>query len=382
MSEFSKIELGNLAKIKGGKRLPKGASLTDVPNSHPYIRTRDINNHKVVFQDLLYVPDDIFPSISRYTVNEGDVIISIVGTIGLCSIIPSELNLANLTENCAKIVEIDKARLLPQYLYYYLISEEGQFEIRIRNVGSTQPKLPLYNIKALPIPLPPLPEQRAIAGVLSSLGDKIDLLHRENETLEALAETLFRQWFIEEAEDDWEEGVLGDLIKLEYGKGLKKSIRTGTGFPVVGSSGIIDHHSDYLVEGPGIVIGRKGTLGEVIYLSENFYPIDTTFYIKTKSFSPNLYFEKFLVSSMNFQNMNTDSAVPGLNRNLAESIKISIPPQTKITRFNEMVDPFFQKQISNNNQIYTLENLRDTLLPKLMSGEVRMRIRDSKKAIV
>lgn len=270
--------------------------------------------------------------------------------------------------NHAQIIQGKKPYLNDLLIYYF-----ENLDLSPYITGAVQPKLSKKSLLSIPIILPKSEkEQRAIAGVLSSLDDKIDLLHRENETLEALAETLFRQWFIEEAEDDWEEGVLGDVIKLEYGKGLKKSIRTGTGFPVVGSSGIIDYHTDYLVEGPGIVIGRKGTLGEVIYLSENFYPIDTTFYIKTKIYSPNLYFEKFLVSSMNFQNMNTDSAVPGLNRNLAESIEILIPPQSAITRFNEIVDPFFCKQIANKNQINILENLRDTLLPKLMSGEVRV----------
>jgi type I restriction enzyme, S subunit len=372
MNEWIIEELGNLAQVKGGKRLPKGAMLTDIPNSHPYIRTRDINNHKIVVGDLLYVPDDIFQAISRYTVQEGDVIISIVGTIGLCSVIPSELNLANLTENCAKIVDIDNTRLVPQYLYYYLISEDGQYEIETRNVGSTQPKLPLYNIKALQIPLPSIPEQRAIASVLSSLDDKINLLHRQNETLEALAQTIFRQWFVEEAEDDWEEGVLGDLVKFEYGKGLKNSIRTGKGFPVVGSNGIVDYHSEYLVEGPGIVTGRKGTLGKVIYLSENFFPIDTTFYIRSKSISPNLYFEYFLLKNIGFENMNTDSAVPGLNRKNALSVKVFIPPQRIITQFNEFANPIFQKRISNKTQIHSLRQLRDILLPKLLRGEVRV----------
>jgi len=163
--------------------------------------------------------------------------------------------------------------------------------------GSAQPQLPIRDLKEMPFQLPTLPEQKAIASVLSSLDDKIDLLHRQNKTLEAMAETLFRQWFVEEAQEDWEEGCLGDVIELVYGKGLKKEIRTGSGYPVIGSSGVVGYHSEFLVEGPGIVIGRKGTLGKVIYLWDNFFPIDTTYYIKSKVESAGLLYEYFLLKT-------------------------------------------------------------------------------------
>ena len=375
MGEWKEIELGTLAEIKGGKRLPKGGILTEIPNSHHYIRTRDINNNSIAINELLFVPDEIFPAISRYIVEKNDVIISIVGTIGLCAIIPKELHFASLTENCAKIVNVKEDILDKKYLFYYLISEDGQAEIESRNVGSTQPKLPLYNIKGIPIPIPPLPEQKAIASVLSSLDDKIDLLHRQNKTLEAMAETLFRQWFVEEAQEDWEEGCLGDVIELVYGKGLKKEIRTGSGYPVIGSSGVVGYHSEFLVEGPGIVIGRKGTLGKVIYIWDNFFPIDTTYYIKSKVESAGLLYEYFLLKTLNFEEMNSDSAVPGLNRDIALSTEIKIAPLGKLQDFNQFTSTFIDKLRENTKQIRTLEKLRDTLLPKLMSGEVRVPLR-------
>src|SRR3972149_5820435 len=261
------------------------------------------------------------------------------------------------------------------YLYYLFANKEF---IDLSFLGSSGTKMPRADWDFLKVTewLVPeeIEEQRAIAGVRSSLDDKIDLLHRQNATLETLAQTLFRQWFIEQAQDDWEEGVLGDLVEFNYGKGLKKSIRTGTGYPVVGSSGVVDYHSEYLVEGPGIVTGRKGTLGEVIYLSENFYPIDTTYYITSNNDSPNMYYEFFLLKSIGFENMNTDSAVPGLNRNNALSVEIIIPPLNLITQYNNYVHPLFQKRILNSHHIHTLEILRDILLPNLMSGEVRVQI--------
>ncbi|GBE18520.1 putative type-1 restriction enzyme specificity protein MG438 [archaeon BMS3Abin16] len=254
------------------------------------------------------------------------------------------------------------------FIYYFLKT----FDFKQFNVGSAVPTLNRNHIHPLDVLIPPLPEQRAIASVLSSLDDKIDLLHRENQTLEAMAETLFRQWFVEEAKEEWEEGMLGDVIELIYGKGLKKEIRTGTGYPVIGSSGVVGYHSEFLVEGPGIVIGRKGTLGKVIYLWDNFFPIDTTYYIKSKVESIGLLYEYFLLKTLNFEEMNSDSAVPGLNRDIALSTEIKIAPFEKLDRFNQFTSTFIDKMRENKSQIRTLEKLRDTLLPKLMSGDVRI----------
>jgi type I restriction enzyme, S subunit len=373
MIEWCETELGDIADVKGGKRLPNGSALTETPTNHPYIRTRDINGNKIAIKELLFVPDEAFLAISNYIVEKGDVIISIVGTIGLCAVIPDELHLASLTENCAKIVNINSNSLSKAFLFYYLVSPDGQAEIRARNVGSTQPKLPLYNIKSLPIPLPPLEEQEAITAVLSSLDDKIDLLHRQNQTLEATAEALFRHWFIEQAQPDWEEGTLGDLVVFNYGKTLKEGDRTGSGYQVLGSNGVIGFHQEFLVKAPGIVTGRKGTLGVITYLFDDFYPIDTTFYITSKTKSSNLLYEYFLLKSVRLGEMNSDSAVPGLNRNAAHGVPVIIPPQKLVREFNNYCNSLFTKMNKNQQQIHTLEALRDTLLPQLMRGGIRLR---------
>ena len=130
------------------------------------------------------------------------------------------------------------------------------------------------------------------------------------------------------------------------------------------------YHSEYLVRGPGIVIGRKGTLGKVNYLFENFFPIDTTYYIKSRTGSVGMFYEFFLLKTLNFEN--SDSAVPGLNRDIALSQEIKLAPQDKVYEFNKYCESLFLKLNSNSNQTKSLEKLRDTLLPKLMSGEVRV----------
>ena len=267
---------------------------------------------------------------------------------------------------------LDQSRFNSDYFYYFFSSSTGKALVSTIVQQTAAAGIRGSDLQELEIPVPPLPEQKAIASVLSSLDDKIDLLHRQNKTLEAMAETLFRQWFIEEAKEDWEDGTLDQLIDLKYGKALKQEDRSGSGYPVVASSGIVGFHNNYLVKGPSIVIGRKGTLGKVYFMEDNFYPIDTSYFIQTKTSGSNLIFEYYLLKSLDFANMNSDSAVPGLNRNIALGTQIQVPPEELILSFNGTAQPWFSKIHSNTKQIQTLEKLRDTQLPKLMSGEVRV----------
>ncbi len=145
--------LEDLSKVKGGKRLPKGSQLQTKPNEHPYIRVRDFESAFFTRSGLEYVPDQVFDSISNYIVHANDIVLTIVGTIGKVALIADNLNKASLTENCVKI-SITEKELLPELLFVHLISRNGQNEIKSKTVGSTQPKLPIYNIKSLRLALP------------------------------------------------------------------------------------------------------------------------------------------------------------------------------------------------------------------------------------
>ena len=148
--------LGNYSIIKGGKRLPSGTSLTKEKTDFVYIRVADLGTLKYVQLDntFEYVPFEVAPKISRYITHKDDVIISIVGTIGVVKIVGESLNGANLTENCMKITKLKG--ITPSYLYHYLVSKEGKEEIQIRNVGAVQAKLPMYNLESFPIVIPKL----------------------------------------------------------------------------------------------------------------------------------------------------------------------------------------------------------------------------------
>lgn len=401
MSEWKEYKLGDIAEVKGGKRLPKGDLLVDYETPHPYIRVTDLGKKWVRKTGLQFVTPEIQKSISRYTVNSGNIILSIVGSIGFVGRISDELDGANLTENCVKFLT-NKKVIDDDFLFYYLISNIGQEEIEKRNVGSTQPKLPIYNIKDIDILLPPLPEQTAIASVLSSLDDKIDLLHRQNATLEKMAETLFRQWFVEEVKEEWEEIRLGSIVEVINGVSYKsddlnpsttamvtlKSFDRNGGFRMDGfkeytgkykeqhilkEGDLVVAHTDITQEAdvignPVMVIGNPKyetllfsmDLVKVISKSKNY--TNEFLYLLMKS-------REFKEHCLGYSN---GSTVLHLSKKAIPEYEMKLPPDSLIIEFSKKVKPLVQKQFRNQTQIRTLTALRDTLLPKLMSGEVKV----------
>jgi type I restriction enzyme S subunit len=358
----------NIAELQTG---PFGTMLQASeykPSGIPVIAVQDIGQNRFNTEKLNYIDDTTVKRLERYKVQKDDIIFGRKGAVDRRAIVTDKEVGWIQGSDCIRLRltgEIDS-----KFISYYLGSQKMKDWLFQYSHGATMPSLNQEILALIPLFLPPLPEQKAIASILSSLDDKIDLLHRQNKTLEAMAETLFRQWFVEEAAEGWEEGKLGDILELAYGKGLKGEIRTEKGYPVVGSSGVVGYHSDFLVEGPGIVIGRKGTLGKVMYLYTNFFPIDTTYYVKSKINSPGLFYEYFLLKTIGFEDMNSDSAVPGLNRDIALSTETSIPPNEIRVKFCKICTCLMEKIWYNEGQIDTLVRTRDTLLPKLMSGEV------------
>jgi len=343
----------------------------------------------------------LFPPISRYIVEPNDVVLSIVGTIGALSIVDNKYNLASLTENCVKLHGLDYEDAL--YLYYYLLSSTGQQEIHRGTVGAVQPKLPIYNIEKISVYWPERTIRQEVALTLGTLDDRIALLRETNSTLEAIAQALFKSWFVDfepvrakqqgrEPEgmdantaalfpDSFEESELGSvpkgwrvgkvehLLELAYGKALKASDRVAGPIPVYGSGGVTGCHNEALVDEPSIVIGRKGTVGSLYWEDRPFFPIDTVFYVKTKVPLTYCFYQ---LQRLGLDGMNTDGAVPGLNRNNVYRLPIVLPPHEVLAGFDGIVSALRHKIFGNSEQIRTLTTLRDTLLPRLISGQLRL----------
>ncbi|TON36840.1 restriction endonuclease subunit S [Vibrio parahaemolyticus] len=250
-----------------------------------------------------------------------------------------------------------------------------------------------------------LEQQKLIARNLTSLDRKIELNKKTNQTLEQMAQAIFKSWFVDfdpvkakmngeqpegmdaataslfpeklvESElglipDGWEAKQLKDILELAYGKALKKTDRVEGDVPVYGSGGLTGYHNQSLVEGPGIIVGRKGTVGSVYWEPKAFYPIDTVFYVKPKA-GYSLNYCYLILQNLGLKNMNTDAAVPGLNRNNAYRLEVVTPSQGVLNKFESLMSAFQSKIDGNNAENSSLETLRDTLLPKLLSGEIEL----------
>ena len=408
MSEhWIQTTLGSISKAKGGKRLPKGSDLISTKTSHPYIRTKDIESHMICTKEIRYVPDDVFPSIQRYTVDAGDLVVSIVGTVGSCAIVPSELQGANLTENCAKIVEIDRRKTSQNFLYYFLVSEQGQRCIGEKVVGSTQPKLPLYGIESIPINLPPLQEQKAIAHILGTLDDKIELNRKTNETLEAMAKALFKSWFVDfdpvrakaegrptglpaeisdlfpdsfedselgEIPSGWSIAALSDIAHISTGKrpeSVADSRSSANRIPVYGGAGIMGYTHSALIDGePILATGRVGTLGVVNRVLEKAWISDNTLIINPGK--TNFVYVYHYLLGQDLKSLNRGSTQPLISQREIKSLPIATPPRSLLSTFCELTQHWQERQTSLLKDNGNTKTLLDALLPKLISGEIRI----------
>jgi type I restriction enzyme S subunit len=200
-----------------------------------------------------------------------------------------------------------------------------------------------------------------------------------NHHLEQMARAIFKSWFVENHQiGTWKEYKLGEICEFAYGKGLKEDHRQPGIVGVYGSNGLIGWHNEFLVKGPGIVVGRKGNPGTVTWAAEDFFPIDTTFYIAKQKAETSLYWLFYTLRSLDLPKLSADSAVPGLNRNIAYMSYVFCPPVELMREFDELVKPTFETIHANTVESRTLAALRDTLLPRLMSGELSVAVIDAK----
>ncbi len=277
-----------------------------------------------------------------------------------------------------------------RFIFYLLQS----LDLTGLNAGSAVPTLNRNHVHEISVIVPQLPEQKAIASVLSSLDDKIDLLHRQNETLEAMAETLFRQWFVEEAEEDWEEKSLLEIIQLVGGGTPKTSVEdywNGNVFWLSGGD-IASNHKSFVVSSEktiteaglknssakllpqyATVISARGTVGKYCIISKPMAFSQSNYGILPKD-RTGFFFTYLLINHIvaELQSSAYGSVFDTITTTTFKEIVVSVPSNDDIKTFEDAIDPYFQKILANIMQIHALEKLRDILLPKLISGEVRV----------
>lgn len=264
---------------------------------------------------------------------------------------------------------LDPGRAVPEYFYYFFASRPGRRSVEAITEQVAAAGIRISDLAALLVPLPPLPRQRAVAEVLGALDEKIAV----NDRIAATALDLAAARYQELSNRAARRVRLGDLLRLAYGKALPANLRASAGdVPVYGSSGRIGAHDQALVPGPGIVVGRKGTAGAVHWCQTGFHPIDTTFYVKPLRADAPLEFLFFVLRSLGLDAMNSDSAVPGLNRGAALALPVRLPAAGDIDAFSRTARVLFALRHARKAESASLTRLKEALLPTLISGGTRI----------
>ena len=351
----------------------------------PIVKVTNFTDNSISSSGIEYVDDSIYSENIEFILHTNDVVVQTVGSwpnnpasvVGKVVRVPKELDGSLLNQNA--VILKPKANINRIFFYYLLKSDSYKgYIINTAQGAANQASITLDSIFRYSFFLPHLPIQRKIAAVLSAYDDLIENNNRRIAILEKMAEELYREWFVRlrfpgyekvkvvnGVPEGWEVKKLSEIIELAYGKALKDEDRLEGPFPVYGSSGIIGYHNSALVKRPGIIVGRKGNVGNVIWSNHDFFPIDTVYYVRSKLPFEFLY---FLIKGMNF--INNDAAVPGLNREQAYSNKLYLPKIPLIKGFVDIVTPIYENRFALLKKTSLLTTSRDRLLSRLMSGKI------------
>lgn len=395
MSEWKEYKLGEIADVQTG---PFGSQLhmSDYQDEGtPIITVEHLGNNRIIHNNLPLVGEKDKNRLKKYVLAEGDIVFSRVGSVDRRAYVSANEDGWMFSGRCLRVrptQEVDS-----KFLSYYFGLEDFKETIRRIAVGATMPSINTTILSNVVIPLPPIDTQQRIASILSSLDDKIDLLHRENKTLEAMAETLFRKWFIEEAKEDWEE------VSLEY---VCERITDGShyspesvesGLPMASVKDMEDWginlnscrkiskeefdklvSADCLPQVNDILIAKDGSYLKHIFVVNKMQEVVILSSIAI--IRPNGLYHPYLLSLLlkldsikeELKNIVTGAVIPRIVLKDFRKFPIILPPKEKQEKALLFIEPIMKKCFYNREQIQTLTQTRDGLLPKLMSGVVKI----------
>lgn len=392
MKDWKECKLGDVAEIIDCEH--KTAPIVERSNFLS-IRTTDIKNGKINFQNANRVSEQTYIEwTKRKRPQAGDIIFAREAPVGEVGWIDEKHRIC-LGQRTV-LLRADNIKIDSRYLLYKLVNNETKFDLINQSSGSVVAHLNVKNIRDFSLIIHPnINEQRVIAAILSSLDDKIDLLNRQNKTLEAMAETLFKQWFVEEVSEDWETVKIGDFIKTNVSS-ISKDFKHKT-IKYLDTGSLTEGKRDSyeileLADAPSRakrIIKHNDILISTVRPNQKHYGIvkhpdddiivSTGFCVITcEKIDPHFVYVLLTTDEMTEYLHSiaegSTSTYPSLKPSDIESLVFQLPPIKKLNAFSDYADNAWSKIDSNNNQIRTLEKLRDNLLPKLMSGEVRVAV--------
>lgn len=401
-NNWKEVQLGDISDVQTG---PFGSQLKNeqyIKGGTPVVTVEHIKDFRITYFDYPSITDEDKHRLAKYLMKTDDILFTRVGSVDLSAYVSEKQNGWMFSSRMLRVRTNEE--VYSKFLSYYFQQRSFRDYILNISVGATMPSINTSILKSLIISYPPLPEQKAIAAVLSCLDDKIDLLHEQNETLEALAETLYRQWFIEEIKEDWEEVKLGDLVDVFNGVSYKsddlnpsttamvtlKSFERNGGFRMDGFKEYTGKYKEtHIVEEGDLVVAHTDITQDAALIGN---PVLVKSHRKYDKLVISMDLVKVVSKNSNFTNeflyllmktrefkehalgYSNGSTVLHLSKKAIPEFELKLPPIELIHSFTNRVSQLLKKQFVNQNQIQTLTHLRDTLLHKLMSGEVRVKM--------
>jgi type I restriction enzyme, S subunit len=324
----------------------------------------------------------------EYVLNRGDLVIAMTeqaqGLLGSSAMIPCDG--VYLHNQRIGLVELRSHNVDRRFLYYLFNTRAVRAQIQATATGSKVRHTAPSRVESVKVHLPPPSTQRKIAAILSAYDDLIENNNRRIRIHEEMAQRIYREWFVDfrypghesvplvDSElgpipNEWSIGTLDSFLVLQRGFDLPKQDRTFGHVPVVSATGVSAWHEIARVAGPGVVTGRSGSIGTVQYIHDDFWPLNTTLWVREfRRATPQFAF--FVLRSIDLKSFNSGAAVPTLNRNDISSMAVVVPPKRLVAHFTTWVTPVLREQrvleLANDN----LRATRDLLLPRLISGEI------------
>ena len=392
MSEWRTCKLGDVADVQTG---PFGSQLKNeqyIKGGIPVVTVEHIVDFKIADFDYPSVTQEDKERLSKYLLKSGDIVFTRVGSVDLSAFVTLHQDGWLFSSRMLRVRP--SATIDSRFLSYFFQQEKFRTHILNIAVGATMPSINTEILREIEISFPSLPEQRAIASILCSFDDKIDLLRRQNKTLEAMAETLFRQRFVEEADEGWEEIPLEQLCSVTRGASPRPIIQyviNGTVPWIKIADGsrsgnlFIENTKEFIIEDgvgksvkvfPGdLILSNSATCGFPYFVELEGCIHDG--WLLFRGFKRISKFFLFFFLRQIFRELTSiadGSVQDNLNTSILKTYPVKVPPAFLVNDFDNNAGIVIGKIRSNMYQIRTLEKMRNTLLPKLMSGEVRVKV--------
>ena len=377
----------------------------NTPGGVPLMKAADVGNGRVNINPAFRISPDKHQEHCRTELAGGELLITLVGTPGQCAVAPKEVKGFNVVR--AVGVFTVKEGISAKYVMYAIQSPPSQNHILNICNTTVQATLNLGDLKGLPLRIPPLQEQNGIAHILGTLDDKIELNRKTNETLEGMAKALFKSWFVDfdpvrekadgrptglpveisdlfpdsfedselgEIPSGWSVEALSDIAQISTGKrpvSVAESRSSANNIPVYGGAGVMGYTCSALTDGePILTTGRVGTLGVVNRVIEKVWISDNTLIINPGRI--NFVYVYFFLLRQDLKSLNRGSTQPLLSQTELKSLPIARPPASVLSVFCELTQHWQERQSTLLKENVNIKALLDTLLPKLISGEIRI----------